>query len=84
MSIAIHPKNGTTFRRAQDMSVDPEKRAFAVLAKRGRGYCVAEPRAEGAQVAQVLDGCTAQLGVAWPRNPWMKWMNLGKSWEKPW
>ena len=35
-----------------------------VMAKRGHGYCVAEPRKDGAQVTQLLDGCTAQLGVA--------------------
>lgn len=33
-----------------------------VMAKRGHGYCVAEPRKDGAQVTQLLDGCTAQLG----------------------
>ena len=48
---------------SQAMSLESPN-SVSVMAKRGHGYCVAEPRKDGAQVTQLLDGCTAQLGVA--------------------
>eukprot|EP00435_Cladocopium_sp_Y103_P026669 s1004_g6.t1 len=40
-----------------------ESDSVPVMVKRGNGFCVAEPKKDGAQVTQLLDGCTAGLGA---------------------